>query len=91
MQPAPSAEPSPVGIARRLWRGWVECSEHIGDFQARLILTVMYFTVLAPFALLTLLVSRPPSRAKFGADSAWLPRTAPELVDLESVKRQWSR
>lgn len=36
---------------RRLWEGWKRLGRKIGDFQARLLLTIFYFVILAPFAL----------------------------------------
>jgi hypothetical protein len=76
------------GILVRLWRGWKEIAGYIGDFQARLILTVFYFTVFVPFALIArlgrdpLLVRRRPSA------SGWLART-PAETDLPAARRQF--
>ena len=39
-------------VLRHLWTGWKRFGRMIGDFQARLLLTVFYFVVLAPFALI---------------------------------------
>lgn len=44
------AKPDP-GALRRAWRAWKAIARRIGDFQARAILTVLYFVPLAPFAL----------------------------------------
>ena len=35
----------------RLWEGWKRLGKRLGDFQARVFLTVFYFVILAPFAL----------------------------------------
>lgn len=37
---------------KRLWEGWKRVAKKIGDFQARVILTVLYFIIIAPFALI---------------------------------------
>ena len=37
-------------VLRRLWEGWKRVGRKIGDFQARVLLTVFYFVILAPFA-----------------------------------------
>jgi len=34
---------------KRLWQGWKRVGKKIGDFQARLLLTIFYFVILAPF------------------------------------------
>ena len=39
-------------LLRRLWEGWKRVGRKIGDFQARVLLTVFYFVVLAPFAVI---------------------------------------
>src|SRR5262249_37750725 len=36
---------------RRLWQGWKRFGRKMGDFQARIFLTIFYFVILAPFAL----------------------------------------
>lgn len=35
---------------RNIWEAWKRLGKRIGDFQARLLLTVFYFVILAPFA-----------------------------------------
>ena len=37
-------------VLRRLWEGWKRVGRKIGDFQARVLLTLFYFVILAPFA-----------------------------------------
>jgi hypothetical protein len=36
---------------RALWEWWKRVAKRIGDVQARILLTVFYFLILAPFAL----------------------------------------
>lgn len=36
---------------RALWEGWKRVAKRIGDVQARILLTIFYFSILAPFAL----------------------------------------
>jgi hypothetical protein len=40
-----------VGSARRLWERWKQIARKIGDFQARALMTVFYFVILGPVAL----------------------------------------
>jgi hypothetical protein len=36
---------------RRAWKAWKRFGKKVGDLQARIILTVFYFVILAPFGL----------------------------------------
>lgn len=53
-------------MVRKLWQKWKAFGELIGNLFARLILSVFYFTVLVPFALIAqfftdpLVVKTPP-------------------------------
>lgn len=40
-----------VAALSALWQGWKRFGRRLGDVQARLLLTVFYFVVVAPFAL----------------------------------------
>ncbi len=72
----------------RLWAQWKRFAQKLGDLQARLILTLIYFLVLGPFGLIVsglrdpLKVKRPPQT------SIWLPRP-PESGSLENARRQF--
>ncbi len=37
---------------KNFWKKWQRIAKKIGDFQARVILTTLYFVVIGPFALL---------------------------------------
>ncbi len=41
-----------MSLLRRLWEGWKAFGHSLGDFQARVLLTVFYFTVLIPYGLI---------------------------------------
>lgn len=74
--------------AKRLWRGWKALAEYIGDFQARLLLTVFYFTVLAPFGLALRLLADPLEVRRLPAESGWTPRQTPD-VDVRAARQQF--
>ncbi len=38
-------------LIRKIWDGWKRIGRILGDFIARLLLTVFYFTVMVPFGL----------------------------------------
>lgn len=68
-------------MLRRLWEGWKAFGHALGDFQARLILTFFYFTVLLPYGLVIRafgdpLCIRHAHRRRLR--SAWAPRRPEE-------------
>lgn len=73
---------------RNLWESWKEISEYIGDFQARLLLTIFYFTVAVPFGMLVRLFGDPLKIRKQPEGSAWLKRPTGDL-ELEETQRQY--
>ncbi len=68
---------------------WRARARDIGDFQSRFLLTVFYFTVLAPFGLVTRF-SRDPLRLRRRRTSAtaWTARPAGDTT-LEGIRRQF--
>lgn len=58
-----------------------------GDYQARLVLTLFYFLLLAPIALLFRLFSGRTAGGPVAADSYWLPY-APASGSLDEAKKQ---
>jgi hypothetical protein len=72
---------------KRIWEWWKRTARKIGDFQARLLLILFYFLILAPFALLVW--ASDPLEMKHKAINRWRPR-APEKGDpMERAIRQW--
>jgi len=58
----------------RLWGGWKEIAEYIGDFQARVLLTVFYWTLVVPFGILVRLTGDPLHLSNQPATSGWTKR-----------------
>jgi hypothetical protein len=56
-------------LLRRLWDGWKRFGRKVGDFQARLLLTIFYFVILAPFALVMRLAD--PLGLRHAGEPAW--------------------
>ena len=46
-------------VLRRLWNGWLVVARKIGHVQSQVILTLVYFVVIAPFALAVRLFTDP--------------------------------
>lgn len=75
-------------MLRALWRGWLIVAKKIGHVQSQIILTLIYFVVLAPFALAVRLFSDPLGLR--GAPSwRWLKGAAHSTSSLSSVRQQF--
>lgn len=68
-----------------LWDRLKIIASIVGDLQARVIVTIFYFTILVPFGLISRLTSDPLRRRV--ESITWLERS-PLPTDLESAKRQ---
>lgn len=73
-------------MLRRLWEGWKRVGRVIGNFQARLMLTIFYIVLIAPLGLLVR-VCADPMRIRHPRDK-WLHRD-PDGTDLIAAQRQW--
>jgi hypothetical protein len=77
-----------TALLRRTWERWKVIAHVIGNFQARLLLSVFYFIIVPPFAMIVKtwkdpLALRPPRGPSF-----WVER--PEREDPEvSARRQF--
>lgn len=71
---------------RRAWQRWLRLATIIGDFQARLILSLFYFVIVLPFGLLVRLFADPLG-IKGRRQGTWTP--FPERSGtLEEARRQ---
>jgi len=67
------------------WHAWKRVARKIGDFQARLFLTLIYMTVLLPFGLIVRFFGD-PLRIK-NPPHAWIGRP-PEVHDMGWARKQ---
>ena len=72
------------GFFRRLWEGWKRIARKIGDFNARVILTLFYFLLLCPFALI-LKIFTDPLELKQKEHIGWHERQ--EDLDITPLER----
>jgi len=75
-------------IVTSVWEGWKRFGRALGDFQARALLTVFYFLIAAPFAVVIRL-SGDPLDLKPATPKGWRLRTAPVGTPLERALRQF--
>jgi len=80
---------SQMSLPRRIWEGWKKIARKIGDFNARVILTVFYLVLLMPFAIVVKLFTD-PLEIKKNARTGWLPREEkPGISPMEKAVRQF--
>ena len=70
-----------------LWESWREIGGYIADFQSRLLLTLFYFTVAAPFGLLTRLTGDRLRMRRRPAPSAWTNRRRDDADPSDSHRQ----
>jgi hypothetical protein len=71
---------------KRVWERWKKIAHAIGNFQARLLLTILYIILVLPFGLAVRLFAD-PLRIRKGPRE-WLGRPT-ETMDLEWARRYW--
>ncbi len=71
---------------KKFWEGWKKFGQLIGDFVARVVLTLFYFTILVPFGLGVRLFSDPLA-IKPPQPAVWVKRTTRDLT-IEDTRRQ---
>ena len=78
-----------MAFLRKLWHGWLRFGQFLGDILARIVLTLFYFTLFAPFGLGVTLLSDPLNVRK-GGTQTWRPREAQdERASLADAGRQF--
>jgi hypothetical protein len=71
-----------------LWEKWKIVAHKIGDFQARLILGIFYFVLLAPFAL-AIKFFTDPLHIKVKEAIGWCPYPSSEEDPAARARRQF--
>ncbi len=72
----------------RLWARWKTVARVIGNFQARVLLSVFYFVIVPPFALAVKLWKDPLRLGAFRGATAWTERPARD-ASPEAARRQF--
>lgn len=72
----------------RLWEWWKRVGKKFGDVQARILLTLFYFVVLSPFAIVVRSVSDPLG-IKSGSHRGWRPKVEQVGDQMALARRQF--
>lgn len=75
-------------VLKRLWGAWKKFGEAVGDFIARVVLTVFYMTVFVPFGIGVRLFGDRMRITTTTNGEAWQHREATD-VGLEAARRQF--
>lgn len=75
-------------MIKKIWTKWKTIAQAIADFQARVLLTLVYFIFVAPFGLLVRWFSDPLVLKHNPQRSMWFPKHNPEQT-LESIRSQF--
>ncbi len=73
-------------MLRKFWKGWKKFGMFLGDIFARVILTLLYFTIVLPFGLWVRFFGD-PLRIRTSSPQLWNPRTTGDKT-LDDARRQ---
>jgi len=73
-------------MLRKAWNAWKRVAQKIGNFQARVLLTIIYASLILPFGLLIRLFAD-PLRVRRRPEE-WIEH--PDIAcDMTTARRQW--
>jgi hypothetical protein len=73
---------------KTLWFKWKKLSTKIAVFQSKILLTVLYFILLTPVAIISKLTSD-PLKLRYTEASSWWEDKEKEELSGETLKRQF--
>jgi hypothetical protein len=73
-------------VLRKLWEGWKAFGHFLGNLLARVVLSIFYFTIFAPFGLGVRWLSD-PLQIRTRPDSLWRPRLATDQTLAEAGRQ----
>ncbi len=74
-------------MLKALWERWKIIAEKIGTFQAKVILSLLYFVLIGPIALVRRVVADPLGLRRESRQTFWVPRPTTG-VTLDAARRQ---
>ena len=77
-----------ITVLKRAWEAWKSFGRRLGDFQARLILSIFYFVIIAPFSLLVRFFTDPLSLKRETA-KGWIVRSDTKRTELQRASEQF--
>jgi hypothetical protein len=77
-----------MNLFKKFWEKWKIFGHKVGNFQARLILSLFYFTVVCPFGMIVKFISK-PLRLQLSHGSNWLPHEGGGEDVMSRARRQF--
>ena len=77
-----------MNILKSIWETWKRVGQYIGDFIARIVLTLFYFTLFMPFGIFMRLFNDPLNVKEKISPSYWLDRKTKDL-EIDQAWRQF--
>jgi len=75
--------------AAGLWQAWKGFARRMGNFQSRVLMAFLYFTVVLPFGLGVALLGDPLRLKPGAAESNWRPKHLPVKPSVAEAERQY--
>jgi len=66
-----------LSLVKRAWRRWTVIAHIIGNFQARVLLSLFYFVIVPPFALIVKIAKDPLQLRLAAGATGWTERAEP--------------
>jgi hypothetical protein len=77
-----------ITLLKRAWKTWKSFGRKLGDFQARLMLSMLYFIIVPPFSLLVRSFTDPLS-LKPGTARGWIVRSDTTRTEPQRASEQF--
>jgi hypothetical protein len=77
-----------VAVLKKIWTTWKRIGQFIGDFIARVVLSLFYFTLFVPFGIGVRLFGDPLDIKAKANPSLWVDRSTRDLA-LDDARRQF--
>ena len=78
-----------MNFLKLLYRGWMKLAHVLGWVNTRIILSLVYFLIVTPLALIFKVIGKDPMCRKFDEqDSYWIKRKS-QVFDRDSYRRQF--
>jgi hypothetical protein len=83
----PQAQPLNTGSG--LWNAWKGFAQNMGNYQSRVLMAFVYFTVVLPFGLGMTLLGDPLRIKRPRGNSNWQPKELPLKPSIDEARRQF--
>jgi len=79
---------APVNVFVKIWQIWSEFSRRMGSFQSRILLSLLYFMAVTPFAVAAKMLSDPLNLKFQRRSSWWIPKKESES-EIDQFRKQF--